>query len=82
MSLDPELIEELSLLKRFSLNSTAEGISIPASGDPAVVAAAERLFEKGIISLSDGGQLTDSGREAVEHMNRLFNQLSPPLEPI
>jgi len=82
MNLDPELIEELSLLQRFSLNSTAEGISIPASGDPAVVAAAQRLFEKGIISLSDGGQLTDSGREAVEHMNRLFNQLSPPLEPI
>jgi uncharacterized protein (TIGR02647 family) len=82
MHIDSELIEELSLLKRFSLNSTAEGISIPASGDPAVVAAAERLFEKGIISLSDGGQLTDSGREAAEHMNRLFNQLSPPLEPI
>ena len=82
MNLDPELIEELNLLQRFSLNSTAEGISISASGDPAVVAAAERLFEKGIISLSDGGHLTDSGREAVEHMNRLFNQLSPPLEPI
>ena len=82
MHLDPELIDELSLLKRFGLNSTAEGISIAATGDPAVVAAAERLFEKGIISDSDGGHLTDSGREAVEHMNRLFNQLSPPLEPI
>jgi len=82
MNVDPELIEELSLLQRFSQNSTAEGISISASGDPAVVAAAQRLFEKGIISLTDGGHLTDSGREAVEHMNRLFNQLSPPLEPI
>lgn len=82
MQIDPELIEELSLLKRFSLNSSAEGINISAAGDPAVVAAAERLFEKGIISRSDGGHLTDSGREAVEHMNRLFNQLSPPLEPI
>jgi uncharacterized protein (TIGR02647 family) len=82
MNLDPELIDELSLLQRFSLNSTTEGISISPSGDPAVIAAAERLFEKGIISLSDGGHLTDSGREAVEHMNRLFNQLSPPLEPI
>jgi uncharacterized protein (TIGR02647 family) len=82
MNIDPELIAELSLLQRISLNSTAEGISISASGDQAVVAAAERLYEKGIISLSDGGHLTDSGREAVEHMNRLFNQLSPPLEPI
>ena len=82
MNLNPELIEELSLLQRISLNSTADGIKIVASGDPAVVAAAERLFHKGIISDSDGGHLTDSGREAVEHMNRLFNQLSPPLEPI
>jgi len=82
MNLDPELIEELNLLQRFSLNSTTEGISLSASGDPAVVAAAERLFEKGIITLSDGGHLTDSGREAVEHMHRLFNRLSPPLEPI
>lgn len=82
MNLNPELIEELSLLQRISLNSTADGIKIVATGDPAVVAAAERLFDKGIISDSDGGHLTDSGREAVEHMNRLFNQLSPPLEPI
>jgi uncharacterized protein (TIGR02647 family) len=82
MHIDPELIEELSLLKRFSQNSSADEINIPATGDPAVVAAAQRLFEKGIVSDSDGGHLTDSGREAVEHMNRLFNQLSPPLEPI
>jgi uncharacterized protein (TIGR02647 family) len=82
MNLGPELIEELKLLQRISQNPSAEGISISAAGDPAVVAAAERLFEKGIISLSDGGHLTDSGREAAEHMNRLFNQLSPPLEPI
>ena len=43
MNLNPELIEELSLLQRISLNSTAEGIKIAATGDPAVVAAAERL---------------------------------------
>ncbi len=82
MHIDPELIGELNLLNRINLNSSAEGINIPATGDPAVVAAAGRLFEKGIISRADGGHLTDSGREAVEHMNRLFNQLSPPLEPI
>ena len=82
MHLDPELIEELSLLRRISLNSTAAEINLSASGDPTAFAAAGRLFEKGVISQEDGGHLTDSGREAVEHMNRLFNQLSPPLEPI
>jgi len=82
MNLDPELFEELKLLKRISLDSTAEGIDISSAAGPALIAAAERLFEKGIISRVDGGQLTDSGREAADHMNRLFNQLSPPLEPI
>ncbi len=82
MHLDPELIDELSLLRRISLNLTEEGIDLSSIGDPAMVAAAERLCEKGIISRPDGGHLTDSGREAVEHMKRLFNELSTPLEPI
>ena len=81
MNLDSELIEELSLLKRISQNPTEE-INISTTADPTVVAAARRLAGKGIISGFEGGQLTDSGREAIEHMNRLFNQLSPPLEPI
>ena len=46
------------------------------------VAAAERMHQKGLITQPDGGALTDSGREAVEHMERLFNLLDPPLEPI
>jgi len=82
MHLDPELIEELSLLRRISLNLTDEGIDLSTIGDPAMIAAAERLCEKGIISRPDGGQLTDRGREAAEHMKRLFNELSTPLEPI
>jgi uncharacterized protein (TIGR02647 family) len=82
MQLDPELIEELSLLRRISLNLSEEEIDLSTIGDRTVVAAAGRLFEKGIISSADGGHLTDNGRDAVEHMNRLFNQLSTPLEPI
>ncbi len=82
MQLDAELIEELSLLRRISQNLSEEEIDLSTIGDRTVVTAAGRLFEKGIISHADGGHLTDSGREAAEHMNRLFNQLSPPLEPI
>ena len=81
MHIDPELIEELSLLKRISQNPT-EHINISEAGDPAIVAAARRLIEKGVISDLEDGHLTDSGREAIENMNRLFSQLSPPLEPI
>jgi len=40
------------------------------------------MFAKGLITESDGGQLTDSGRQAIEHMERLLNLLDPPLEPI
>jgi len=82
MHLDPELIEELNLLSRYRMNSDPAGIEIGQAAVPAIVAAAQRLFEKGIIERADGGALTDSGREAVMHMSRLFNQLSPPLEPI
>lgn len=83
MHLDSELIEELNLLMRYRMTSTpGGGIEIGQAAEPAVVAAAKRLFEKGIIEKADGGVLTDSGRQAVEHLTRLLNQLSPPLEPI
>lgn len=82
MHLDPELIEELNLLMRLHLNSSSEGISISTTADPAVVAAAQRLFQKGLASQQDGGHLTDAGREAADHMNQLTHLMSPPLEPI
>jgi uncharacterized protein (TIGR02647 family) len=80
MQLDPELIEELSLLRRVSQDLSLDVISLQSSADPSVSSAAGRLVQKGILSESD--QLTESGVEAAEHMNRLFNLLSPPLEPI
>ena len=82
MHLDPELIEELNLLMRLHLNSSSEDISIASSADPAVVAAAQQLYRKGLASQQDGGHLTESGSEAADHMKRLINLMSPPLEPI
>ena len=81
MHLDPELIDELTLLRRFSMGGPV-AMDVHDNPDPAIVAAAERMHEKGLITEPEGGQLTDSGREAVEHMERLFNLLDPPLEPI
>ena len=82
MHLDPELVEELSVLRRMSQDSSLDGISLQSSSDPVVSAAVTRLMQKGILSQSGDGQLTESGSEAADHMNRLFNLLSPPLEPI
>ena len=81
MHIDPELIDELTLLRRFSMGGPV-AMDVHDNPDPAIVAAAERMHQKGLITEPDGGQLTDSGREAVEHMDRLFNLLDPPLEPI
>jgi uncharacterized protein (TIGR02647 family) len=82
MHLDPELIEELSLLRRISQDSSLDVADLRSSSDTEVSAAAERLVQKGILSQTVDAQLTESGLEAAEHMNRLFNLLSPPLEPI
>jgi len=81
MHIDTELIDELNLLRRFSMGGPV-AMNVHDNPDPAVIAAAERMFEKGLISTAEGGQLTDNGREAIEHMERLFNLLDPPLEPI
>jgi len=81
MHIDSETIDELNLLMRYRMTS-AGGIEIGQAADSATAAAARRLFQKGIIERIDGGALTDNGRQAVDHMTHLFNQLSPPLEPI
>lgn len=83
MVLDAELIDELNLLLRYRMTSTpAGGVDIGEAADPAVIAAAQRLYQKGLIERKDGGNLTDSGREAVDRLSRLVGQLEPPLEPI
>lgn len=75
MSLTPSLIEELELLNLFNLNSTQEGIKVHHDADPKMVDAAQRLFDKGIISQSDGGYLTDRGVETAEHVQLLVKML-------
>ena len=81
MHLDSELIDEITLLKRFSMGGPV-AMDLQDNTDPAMLAAAKRMFEKGLISEQDGGRLTESGDAAVEHLNGLLAYLSPPLEPI
>jgi uncharacterized protein (TIGR02647 family) len=67
MPYTPELVEELNTLLRFDLDSTQQGIKVHKSAAPALIAATERLYAKGLITLRDGGFLTGPGREAAEH---------------
>lgn len=75
MSNSPEIVEELSLLARFNLDSTQEGIKIHSNAEPEVISAAQRLFDKGLITQADGGYLTNLGLSAAEHAQALLQIL-------
>ena len=81
MHIDHELVDEIILLRRFGMGGPV-AMDVHDNPDPHVIAAAARMHEKGLITSPDGGQLTDTGREAVEHLDQLLNLLDPPLEPI
>jgi len=72
MALSPEIIDEINLLALFNLESVQEGIKVHTQTNPQAAVAAERLFEKGIVTQQDGGYLTDLGIEAAEHLQRLL----------
>ena len=72
MPYDTELAEELNILNQYNLDTTQEGVKIHSSANDAVTTAAQRLFEKGITTQSDGGYLTELGRNAAELTQSLF----------
>lgn len=74
-TLDNTLVQEIDLLNLFDLNSIQHGLKIHHEADPARIAAAQRLFDKGMISQVDGGYLTDRGLEAAEHAQALLRLL-------
>lgn len=76
MPYTPELLEELNILQRFDLATSQQGIKIHHDAAPAVIAAAQRLHAKGLITLADGGYLTHLGRDAAEQSQVLLSILS------
>jgi uncharacterized protein (TIGR02647 family) len=82
MSFSLENLVELDVLMLFDLSTSQEGIKIHKRAEPAVIAAAQRLFDGGFITQVDGGYLTPLGREAAEHAQALFTMLNAhPNEP-
>lgn len=72
-----EKLEEIKLLNEFNLDSTASGIKVHSHDAPeTTVAAAARLFEKGLIDHVDGGYLTERGIEAANHAQKLIRLLA------
>lgn len=73
MTVSEELMDEIRLLTLFDLSSTQEGIKVHQhSASPAAVAAAERLYHKGLTTQADGGYLTPLGLEAADHTQGLM----------
>lgn len=76
MSYTAQNIAELNVLMLYDLSTNQEGIKIHKTAESSVIEAAQSLFEKGIITLADGGYLTSLGREAAEHAQSLFTILN------
>ena len=70
-----EIIDELKILARFNLDTSQEGIKVHSSADSTVIAASQRLFNKGLVTQEDGGYLTNLGRTASEHAQDLLRIL-------
>tara|TARA_R110002167_G_scaffold9923_12_gene45766 strand:+ start:4267 stop:4503 length:237 start_codon:yes stop_codon:yes gene_type:complete len=67
MTFTSDMIAELNLLLKFPNKSLMQGLKIHHDAEPEVIAAAQRLFDKGIVTLPDGGYLTDLGHDLSEH---------------
>ena len=67
MTFTSEMIAELNLLLKFPNKSLMQGLKIHNDAEPEVISAAKRLFDKGIVTLPDGGYLTDLGHDLFEH---------------
>ena len=80
MPYKPELVDEINILIQFNLDTSQEGIKVHSSADPSVVAATQRLYEKGFITQKDGGYLTSLGRDAAEHAQLLHRVLTSSIE--
>ena len=69
------MTDEINLLTQFNLKNEQDGIKVHHDAATELVAAAERLHTKGLITQVDGGYLTDLGRKAAEHSQALTSIL-------
>lgn len=67
MKLNQTVTDELNILLQYDLSNSQQGIKIHQDAEAGTIAAAERLFSKGLIDKPDGGYLTTIGRTAAEH---------------
>ncbi len=70
-----ETIAELEFLARYDLGSYQAGIKVHHDAPVDIINAAQRLYDKGIITQPDGGYLTDRGIEVAESLQRALESI-------
>ena len=78
MKLSQNLMHEINVLKMFDLTSSQLGIKVHHDAESETIDATQRLFDKGLITQTDGGYLTGLGRDAAEHSTNLITILTTP----
>lgn len=76
MPFNAATLDEINLLCRFNLDSTQAGLKIHSSAEASVLAATQRLYDKGLITQPDGGYLTTLGQHAAQHAQQLLQILA------
>ena len=77
MSYTSELLDELNILIRFDLVTNQQGLKVHSqTADAKVIAATRRLYDKGLVTLPDGGYLTRLGRNASVHAHAALTLLT------
>ncbi len=75
MLLNEDIVAEIRFLSLFNLESHLEGVKVHGNAEPVLIAAAQRLFDKGLVTQADGGYLTDLGVEVAEHAQSMLTIL-------
>ena len=65
--LTSDLVAELNFLAHYELDTMQEGIKVHKDAEPSVIAAVQRLHDKKLLTLADGGYLPALGRELEAH---------------
>jgi uncharacterized protein (TIGR02647 family) len=63
-----DMLDEFNILMLFDLSTRQSGIKVHSDAEPSAIAAAQNLFNKGILTQVDGGYLTNLGYEAAQHV--------------
>lgn len=70
--LTTDFVAELNFLAHYDLDTMQEGFKVHKDANPEVIASAQRLFDKKLITLPDGGYLTALGREVAEQLQSVL----------